>query len=362
MFSTEQSLRIAARAGLGIGVLVTITVVRAVLFMAGAPVPIDRVQLALRMSVELGVWLLLLVPVLWLAVRIRIEQRSWPVAILAHIAFAVVFIFLHSVISFLLVRQILPRISAGLNIVIYGRSQVNFLTYWALVISANALDYALRYRDRGRRAAQLELRQAQLETQLARAQLQALQAQLQPHFLFNTLNAVSTFIHDDPDRAERMLTGLGDLLRAVLTTGNTTRHMLKEELAVIDRYLAIQQERFGERLRVARSIDDAVRDALVPTLVLQPIVENAVQHGVAARLAGGRIDIDARRRDTMLEIGVRDRGTGARMETTSGFGVGLTNTRARLDQMYGSAHALETREDAEGFSIVLRIPWETSST
>jgi sensor histidine kinase YesM len=356
-----RSARWPARIALGAGVLVMITGVRTLLFIIGAPVQFDRMQLLLRTSVELGVWLLLLCPVLWLSARKRIGPRGWAIAIALHVAFAVAFLLLHSVLSAVLVREILPRIDARLNVVIYGRSQVNFLTYWALVIADHALDYALRYRARGLRTAQLELQHAQLETQLARAQLQALQTQLQPHFLFNTLNTVSSFIHADPDRAERMLARLGDLLRGVLESGNMPQHTLQDELAFIDNYLAIQQERFGERLRITRDVATDAAAALVPTLLLQPVVENAVQHGVSRRLAGGHVEIRAARRDHQLEIVVRDHGTPRPPRESTGFGLGLSTTQARLTQLYGTAYTLDIRGDEESYAVTVRIPWQTTA-
>jgi len=212
--------------------------------------------------------------------------------------------------------------------------------YWIIVGGMLASSYYVKYHDR--------------EAQLARAELYALKAQLRPHFLFNTLNAISSLIRDEPLKAETMLSRLGDLLRITLRDHRADEVPLADELAFVDGYLEIEQARFGERLRVTRHIDPAALDALVPHLVLQPLVENAVRHGVGPRLAGGTVELRAERRGGTLALEVRDDGVGA---AAFAEGVGLANTRARLAHLYGAEHRFAVTTSAgTGFSVAIEIP------
>jgi LytS/YehU family sensor histidine kinase len=162
-----------------------------------------------------------------------------------------------------------------------------------------------------------------------------LRAQLQPHFLFNTLNAVSELVHEDPEKADRMIGLLSDFLRATLDAGHHQQVPLDEEIALADRYLAIQRIRFGDRLRVETEIDRACGAALVPYLCLQPLVENAVRHGLGRRASGGTVRISAVADDARVAIRVEDDGVG--MPAAATDGIGLANSRARLSSLYGRA-------------------------
>jgi sensor histidine kinase YesM len=197
------------------------------------------------------------------------------------------------------------------------------LIYWAIVGVVLAVDQLSRDR----------ARTAEAEARLGHAQVQLLRAQLQPHFLFNALNAIAELVHEDQDKADRMLGLLSDLLRATLDADDRPQVTLREELALTDRYLAIQQVRFGERLVVHRSIDQGCDDALVPHLCLQPLVENAVRHGLATRASGGTIRIAAERRRGALSITIEDDGAG--LGPAMADGVGLAATRARLRALHG---------------------------
>jgi len=185
--------------------------------------------------------------------------------------------------------------------------------------------------------------------------LQLLRMQLQPHFLFNTLHAISALVHKDPEAADRMITRLSEFLRLTLESAGIQEIALKGELESLDKYLEIEQVRFGDRLTVTRSIESGALDLLVPHLILQPLVENAVRHSIAPRAAGGRIEIVARRDAGNLVIEVFDDGTGATAETLR-EGVGLTNTKARLEQLYGSSQRLEIRTEPSGFRVRLSLP------
>jgi two-component system LytT family sensor kinase len=180
--------------------------------------------------------------------------------------------------------------------------------------------------------------------------------QLHPHFLFNTLHTVSELVHEDPDTADRMITGLSDLLREALAAGGVQEVPLHRELELLHRYLEIQQARFGDRLQVQFDVDAAVRQALVPHLILQPIVENAIMHGIGARVDAGHIRIHARAVDGALLLEIQDDGRGVR-KAEFREGVGLGNTRERLRGLYGSEHRFEIDEPSGGGTVVrVRIP------
>jgi LytS/YehU family sensor histidine kinase len=179
--------------------------------------------------------------------------------------------------------------------------------------------------------------------------------QLQPHFLFNTLNTIAEMVHEDPDKADAMIGGLSDLLRRTLELAPSQEVTLDEELALVERYLDIQRARFGDRLRVRVDADAAARATRVPALLLQPLVENAIRHGLAERRDAGRISIDARSTPDAISIVVVDDGPGDGADGPERTGLG--NTRARLNAMYGETASLEmTRERGRGTRVEVRIP------
>jgi signal transduction histidine kinase len=223
---------------------------------------------------------------------------------------------------------------------------VDVLLYTLIAAGALAAAYARESRERAVAA-------AQLQAQLAEARLHALAAQLHPHMLFNALHAISALVRPDPRRAEQLIARLSDLLRHALETGGSAETSLDEELGFVAKYLDIQQARYGDRLAVRYDVAPEARGARVPRLVLQPLVENAVQHGIARRAAGGTVTVAARVRGAELELLVRDDGAGLPAAAPAGpappggagaaparAGVGLAITRARLRQLYGDAQAL----------------------
>jgi LytS/YehU family sensor histidine kinase len=206
------------------------------------------------------------------------------------------------------------------------------------------------------RAHERELDAARVRGQLAEARLEALTAQLQPHFLFNTLQGISTLITRDPIAADKMLTSLSDLLREVLRRGERREVDLDEELRVLEPYLDISRWRFGDRLTVRTDADADSRRALVPFFILQPLVENAVHHGVSSRAGPATIHIEAARAGDRLWLAVTDDGPGTPPDTKPG--IGLTNTKARLDELYGDRHTLELdRPPGGGFRVRVGIPY-----
>jgi sensor histidine kinase YesM len=233
-----------------------------------------------------------------------------------------------------------------------------FLLYWLIVLFHSALEYYRRYE------AGL-VQTANLNAQLARAQLQALKMQLHPHFLFNTLHTISELIHEDPNAAERMIVGLSQLLRMSLDTSSDLEVPLHEELRFVELYLNIERARFESRLQVEVDIPDELRDALVPSLILQPLIENSIKHGIAHRRDGGKILIRAQKEHDSLELMVRDNGTGLPLVNGMGTvreGVGLGTTRARLEKLYGRNHTLYfIRRPGAGAEVTIRMPLKLNS-
>jgi|SRR5579872_1701262 len=203
------------------------------------------------------------------------------------------------------------------------------------------------------------IRAARLEAQLAQARLDALKMQLQPHFLFNTLNAISALESENFEMAQRMLARLAEFMRLTLDSTEVQEATLEREIDFLSRYLEIERIRFPERLSVRMDLSPETLPARVPNLILQPIVENAVRHGIAARREAGRIEISSRRRNGSLLLRVSDTGPGLRGEPVA-EGIGLRNTRARLSQLYGNASSL-TLEDAPGggLAVTIEIPYAT---
>ena len=213
------------------------------------------------------------------------------------------------------------------------------------------------------RATELALTQARLETQLTRARVAALRAQLQPHFLFNTLNSISVLTTSDPGGAQTMIRRLSDLLRAALSEGDRAAVPLSREIELLNAYLAIQRVRFGERLRVRVDFEPAATECLVPTLVLQPLVENAIQYAVADREEGGHVVVSATLAGKRLVMRVDDDGVGwhddGRRSQSNGDarGVGHRNTRERLHEMYGAEHAFVVEDSPSGgCSVRVEVP------
>lgn len=225
----------------------------------------------------------------------------------------------------------------------------NFLIYWVIITVCHALAFYRRDQQRSARTADLERR-------LAEARLQALQMQLNPHFLFNTLHAISSLMHQDVDAADRMISRLSELLRYALESTDQHEVALKDELAFLNRYLEIEQTRFGERLRIEQHIDPRSGDLLVPNLILQPLVENAIKYGIEPFARPGLLIIESRLEAHELMLEIRDSGRVSPDQPVR-EGVGLSNTRARVRQLYGDADRLQIMPDkAGGMRAVLRLP------
>jgi signal transduction histidine kinase len=311
-------------------------------------------------------WLLLaaLMPgVMALARRMRLDGPRRSAALATHVAGGFAFTALHlaGAALFSAFRFDAPQEFGRYFLrYLYGGAVGDYLTYWALVGALHVIWHQSEARAR-------ELSESQLRAQLAEARLGALRAQLNPHFLFNALNAVSTLaLRGDRERLLGALDALSTLLRAALEDGRGSWKSLAEELHFVDRYIEIQTLRFGDRLAVERDLAPAALEALVPSLLLQPIVENAIEHGVASRPGPGRVTIRAAREDLTLVIEVADTGPGfaaahASRPVPGRAGVGLANTRERLEQLFGPRAALECSDGPTGGAVVrLRLPWIAS--
>ena len=282
-------------------------------------------------------WTPLVPVVLALGQRFRLAFRPVPIAV--HLTAAIGLTAVH----------LLPVAWLGQDVVIY--------------VAILGLGVIIESRERREQA---QLRASVLEAELARAELRALRLELQPHFIFNAMNSVVGLLRGgEPERAESMLIGLSDLLRRTLDGRGRQTVPLSEELHLIRLYLDIQTVRFGDRLTIGWSIGDGTESASVPSLLLQPIVENAVRHGIAQRNAPGRIEIQAHRRGDRLHLLVRDDGPGPRAESNlpgqspeAGHGTGLGNVSSRLEALYGSAWSLNLAEaDGGGTEVRIELPW-----
>lgn len=305
-------------------------------------------QLLLGNVVMFWVWAALTPVILSFGRRFPLERPKLPAHLLLHFAagfaFTVAHIALVRYLNALLTGQpVQPWLT---YLVGYGATGV--LIAWGILAASQALTYFNRYQDR--------------ELRLARAELHSLKMQLHPHFLFNTLNAIAELLHQDPKRAERTVTQLSDLLRHALTRSHTHEVPLQAELDFIRSYLHIHQTLLQERLTVRWNVDDATLDACVPSMLLQPLVENAVQHGVGPRASGGTVEIRVWRDGALLHIVLQDDGVGLSSAAPSAEGIGLANTRARLQHMYGLNHVFQIgARDGGGVRVHLTMPFRTDT-
>ena len=298
-------------------------------------------------------------PIFYLARRFRLDSRRWIQALVVHLVVAGLFSVIHLGCMLLVRAALWPSAGKPSTVpwALFAQRQYLMQLDWLLMTYSAiiGLSYALDYRRESQARA---VRAAQLETRLVEAQLKTLQAELHPHFLFNTLHAISTLVHTSPDSADRMISRLSDLLRLTFDGTGTPSVSLQEELEFLQKYLEIEQIRFQDRLSVIYDVEAETLDAEVPRLILQPLVENAIKHGVSPRSGRGLIQISARVRERALWIEVRDNGLGLNGQPRSRLqsGLGLSNTRARLECLYGAAHRLEFSEISEGLAVEMQIP------
>jgi sensor histidine kinase YesM len=303
------------------------------------------------------VFALLSIPASALARRFSFETgnrwRSVMVHILGSVLFSLAYMVLRAGVGS---WQSGARFGEVFEMLLVKTSQsLNLLFYWVIVAVTQAFDYYRKYRER-------ELHAAELEKHLVQAKLQALQMQLNPHFLFNALHSISSLMHKDVEAADRMIMRLSDLLRAALSGAETQEVSLRKELELLQLYLGIEQIRFGDRLSVQLDVAEDALDAQVPNLILQPLVENAIRHGIEPRAKPGRIELHASRQAGALSLAVCDNGKGLPDTKPAREGVGLSNTRERLRELYGEAHRFELRQGAEGgLRVEMTIPFRSET-
>jgi len=321
---------------------------------------------ALRLNAVLFYsWAVFSLLIFWFCRRFPIEFRPLKTRnLLVHLPFLVVCAIVHQFVHLTTLWFVMPSFQrqfptlAACYRAYFGFGfYIDLIIATLLIIGAHAHLYYRRFR-----ASQIE--QAALRTELAQAQLRALKMQLHPHFLFNTLHSISSLVLEDPAKANSMIARLGDFLRLTLDHSEDQFVNLQEETEFLRCYLEIEQVRFGDRLQVEYAFDPETLSAEVPHLILQPVVENAVQHGIAPRAEPGRIRITGHRVDNSLQLEVTDSGTGlSNADSNGGRGLGLSNVRARLERLYAGDCRFEIRSaPGQGLSVVMRFPFRSKSS
>ena len=313
----------------------------------------------------------LLAPIiLWTCGRFRFERGSWPRALAVHLCVGLLLAGVHVVLC--AVADVFqgwvtakPVVFAkSLRGILYNRTHYNLAVYAVIVCAWNAWDYYRRFRER-------EAQAAELSGRLAQAQLQALRMQLNPHFLFNTLNAISSLMLKDVVAANKMLSRLGDLLRLTLEQGDRQEVPLEQEIGFLRRYLEIEQIRFGERLQLKVDVDPSTLQAAVPNMILQPLVENAIRHAIEPQETAGQIELRSARDNGRLVLQVSDNGPGlapgstqaAEASSDTRERIGLNNTRERLRKLYGENQQFAlTGNVMGGVTASLSIPFRVAPT
>jgi LytS/YehU family sensor histidine kinase len=299
-------------------------------------------------------WGVLTPVVVWFAHGHPINPSTWKQALPLHLGAGFVLvaveISIEAMIGALRLHHHLS-VQQALRHYFSRHAQVSVLTYWMLVVAVQLYEVIDEARKR-------ELRSSRLEAQLTGAQLEVLRAQIHPHFLFNTLQAATTLIHEDPDGAEDILLRLSELLRVSVDESHIQEVPLQRELEVLDLYLGIQARRFGDRLRFEVSVDLNVRDCMVPALILQPLVENAIRHGIGKHKGTDTVSIRGFQKGEILRLEVLNLNSHLEEKPlVPRHGVGLANTRTRLEQLYGNQQELRLQNlEPTGVCAQLSIP------
>lgn len=313
-------------------------------------------------------WACLAPAITWIGERFRLRRETWAAKLPAYTVFSFPVALLHAAFTVWVTWLVQPILggtqtdfSVDFRLLLFERLPVDILFYWAIVAVVYAVEYYTRYTERARTA-------IELEAHLTLAQLQALRMQLQPHFIFNTLQAITVLIKKDPAAAQRMTRQLGDILRTTLRVRDASHEVtLGEELALIKDYLEIEQVRFSDSLTVDWDVSSASLECSVPDFILQPLIENALKHGLAPRPGtGGRLSIQAFVTAQRLILEVTDNGVGLPSDWRddgTGDGIGLANTRARLQTFYGANHNFNVNQNkrdnlngGDGVSVRLELP------
>ena len=360
-----------------------VAIVATALGLWGALVLLFAAPLALtgpvswRQAVSFGgsfwaLWLLFLPAVAWLSFRFPIERRRLLRNVGLHLLACLLIVGTNRA-AFRAVARVFPRAQrsersgrspdsktdrlgppGAFDAFLSLRAALDVLVYWSLVGVCQAITNFRSSQERERRAAELEAR-------LTSAKLQALRMQINPHFLFNTLNSIAALVYVNPRAADEMLGDLSELLRRSLDSMEEQEIPLTQELEFIGAYIRIEQKRFGERLRLEQSVPDELMKALVPALILQPLVENAIRHGIEPQRGAGLISIEAKQEDKHLHLIVRDNGRGLPGADLNSFvrrGIGLANTQARLQGLYGQDQSFSfERAEPQGCRVDIHLPF-----
>jgi sensor histidine kinase YesM len=311
-------------------------------------------------------WAILSPLIILFAKRFSLERQNWWRVLPIHLAAAVCFLLLHAGI-YVFFRQLLDSSLAESVRTFFNLTWVTFLTNVTLDFSMYCFILSTIYVVDFYRSFQAEqVKSSELKAALANSQLQALKMQLHPHFLFNTLNSISALIHEDVRSADQMVARLGDFLRLTLENSGELEVTFKQEMDFVDCYLEIEKVRFQERLDIRREIAAETLQAQVPNLILQPIIENAIRHGISRQTDVGHLAIRARYLKDKLLIEIEDNGPGLQPSEGDGqagkSGIGLANTRARLTHLYGTDFRLETRNTIpHGLIVLIEIPFKTKT-
>lgn len=301
-------------------------------------------------------WIFFFPIIIWLSLRFPLEQPKLFPQISLHLAACIAIVIIIQVAS----RTFLPPPPPDAQTPPRPMGSPGMRVAPDVLIYLMAMSACVAFAH-FRKSQEREHRAIELEASLAQAKLQALRMQINPHFLFNTLNAISTLVHTNPQTADEMITDLGELFRASLESSSEHEISLGRELELLQRYLAIEQRRFGERLKVEQDIEPEILPARVPTLILQPLVENAIRHGIERQADVGIIAIHAAREGSQIKLSVSDNGKkpfNAAVLAANRQGIGLANTRSRLQQLYGTEQSF-TVGDGElgGWTVEIKIPF-----
>lgn len=304
------------------------------------------------------IWAALTPAILSLAARFPLRGPGWPRRLLLHVAVSAVFVFVVELAFELYLPWFpwptrTPLVRRTLTLFALWATADSML-YWVVLAIGHVQQEAARVTAKARR-------EAVLEEQLTHARLDALALRLQPHFLFNTLHAISTLVLESPKDANRMIARLSELLRLTLNRTRSPFVPLQQELELLEHYIALQELRFGDHLSIRLTVPPGVGSSAVPALLLQPIVENAVRHAIGAGNRAARVDIDVRREANHLRFDVQDNGSGFRTDDGSvEEGEGLRNTRARLREAYGDRHRFIVADSTlGGASVTIELPIES---
>ncbi len=326
--------------------------------------PLSWTQAMILGLIEWYLWGILALFIFWVCVRLPFQRSNWWKPLGIHLGVALAVSLVHLFVYIAIDRPIDAYFMKGKTFpemeffwpayffVIRSRIHSTVLVYALIAMISYAIIYYRQYREK-------ELHAAELSTQLASAELQVLKAQLHPHFLFNTLHSISSLMHEDIGAADRMLSRLSELLRVVLSNEGRQTVSLRQEVEFLEAYLEIERVRFSDRLRAEVSVDPGTLDAEIPSLLLQPLVENAIRHGIASRTEGGKVQFTALRDNGQLRLTIADdgKGLGTGESQSSGRGIGLANVRERLWRLYGDSHTFSLNTSDSGVTVTIAIPY-----